>query len=163
MLLSAWPHWLRLRLRLRKCLLKKIDTDTISGLHKNTLIYNNHTFLIYNESNARCETSIKVISDRWHGGHPKGKSMHTQWENTLCNFLTTGLREYIMHLSDDGVRSTAATTGTTTAASLLQARLPNPFEGRASAHEIYGCPIRKWIAVTRLNEDRWGMGTLHIG
>ena len=59
----------------------KIDTDTISGLQK-TPIYNNRIFRIYNESNARCETSIKVISDRWHGGHPKRKSMHTQWENT---------------------------------------------------------------------------------
>ena len=56
---------------------------------KNTPIYNNHIILIYNESNARWETSIKVISDRWHRGHPKRKSMHTQCDNTQCNFLTT--------------------------------------------------------------------------
>ena len=56
----------------------KINTDTISGLQKNITIYNNHIFLIYNESNAHWETSIKVISDRWHGGHPKRNSMHMQ-------------------------------------------------------------------------------------
>ena len=56
----------------------KINTDTISGLQKNITIYNNHIFLIYNESNAHWETSIKVISDRWHWGHPKRNSMHMQ-------------------------------------------------------------------------------------
>ena len=32
---------------------------------------------------------------------------------------------------------------------------PNPFQGRASADEIYGCSIHKWTAVTRPNEDKY--------
>ena len=41
------------------------DTGTISGLHYF------HEWLW-----ARWETSTKVISDRWHGSHPKRRSMH---------------------------------------------------------------------------------------
>ena len=71
-----------LRLRLRQCLFNQNRYRYHIRFTKNITIYNNHIFLIYNESNARWETSIKVISDRWHGGHPKRNSMHTQWENT---------------------------------------------------------------------------------
>ena len=70
----AWTWWIQIPYR----------------VYKNTSIYNNHIFLIYNESNARLETSIKVISDRWYRGPLKRKSMQTQWENIYCNFLTTG-------------------------------------------------------------------------
>ena len=79
-----------LRLRLRQCLFNQNRYRYHIRFTKNITIYNNHIFLIYNESNARWETSIKVISDRWHRGHPKRNSMHTQWENTKCNFLTMG-------------------------------------------------------------------------
>ena len=75
-------HVSRLRLRLRQCLFNQNRYRYHIRFTKNITIYNNHIFLIYNESNARWETSIKVISDRWHGGHPKRNSMHTQWENT---------------------------------------------------------------------------------
>ena len=76
------------RLRLRQCLFNQNRYRYHIRFTRNTPIYNNHIFLIYNESNARWETSIKVISDRWHGGHPERKSMRTQWDNTQCNFLT---------------------------------------------------------------------------
>ena len=73
---------LRVRLRLRQCLFNQNRYRYHIRFTKNITIYNNHILLIYNESNACWETSIKVISDRWHGGHPNRNSMHTQWENT---------------------------------------------------------------------------------
>ena len=79
----------RLRLRLRQCSFNQNRYIYHIRFTKNTPIYNNHVFLMYNESNAHWETSIKVISYPWHGGHPKRKSMHTQWNNTQCNFLMT--------------------------------------------------------------------------
>ena len=68
--------------RLRQCLFNQNRYRYHIRFTKNITINNNHILLIYNESNACWETSIKVISDRWHGGHPKRNSMHTQWDNT---------------------------------------------------------------------------------
>ena len=65
------PRCSPVRLRLRQCLFNQNRYRYHIRSTKNITIYNNHIFLIYNESNARGETSIKVISDRWHGGHPK--------------------------------------------------------------------------------------------
>ena len=69
------PEKYPLRLRLRQCLFNQNRYRYHIRFTKNITIYNNHILLIYNESNACWETSIKVTSDRWHGGHPKRNSM----------------------------------------------------------------------------------------
>ena len=136
---SIWwiifPHsyLLRLRLRLRQCLFNQNRYRNHIRFTKNITIYNNHIFLIYNESDARWETSIKVISDRWHGGHPKRNSMHTQWE------------KYITQLSDDGVRPTATTAGPSL-------RHPN-YRRDSRTHLRAGHPQVKYTGARSANES----------
>ena len=55
----------------------KINTSTTSDLHEFRKNTNSIILQIYDESDVFWETPTKAISDYWHGGHPKRKSMHS--------------------------------------------------------------------------------------
>ena len=67
----------QISLSLNQSLLNKIDTSTMSGLHGFLRNANNTIILTYEWLYACWETSTKDISDRWHEGHPKRKSMRS--------------------------------------------------------------------------------------
>ena len=125
--------------RLIQCLFNKIETGTISGLQKQKAIYT--WYMINLIRVGRPPLRSYLIAGM--GAIRRGRAC-TRRENTWCNFLMTGC---VPRRPPPGPPLRHPY--------YERDWLSNPFEGRISADEIYGCPIRKCIAVTQPNDDRY--------